>query len=69
MDLNDLKFEFEDLNFQINDIVEWCYKMDENIKQDDKHVYRLLDIYSISRFDKTVILEFHFTYLYITIIA
>jgi len=47
MDLNDLKFEFEDLNFQINHIVEWCYRMDENIKQDDKHVYRLLDIYSI----------------------
>ena len=47
MDLNDSKFEFKDLNFQVNDIVDWCYKMDENIKQDDKHVYRLLDIYSI----------------------
>jgi hypothetical protein len=54
MDLNDLKFEFKDLNFQINDIMDCCYKIDENTKEDDNHVYRLLDIHSISKSDKSV---------------
>jgi len=54
MDLNDLKFEFKGLNFQTNDIMDCCYKKDENTKEDDKHVYRLLDIDSISKSDKSV---------------
>ena len=59
MDLNDLKFEFKDLNFQTNDIMDCCYKIDENTKEDDKHVYRLLDIGSIIQSDKSVC-EFYF---------
>ena len=60
MDSNNLKFEFKDLNFQINDIVEWCYKIDENIKQDDKHVFRLLDIDSISQSNNKSVYKFYF---------
>ena len=56
MDLNDLKFEFEfkDLKFETNDIVDCCYKKDENTKEDDKHVYRLLDIGSIIQSERSV---------------
>ena len=55
---NELKFAFDKLNFNVDDIVEFCYKLDSNRKIKDFYEYRLLDVDTILVNSKIEVIAF-----------